>query len=144
MQQQYVQWKLMLSGRVDDKLRCTQGSQQRILCFFFCVVYVFPGIGLGASICGAKQVTDRMLYIAAKALAECVPTDVMERGQVFPHISAIRQVSHRIAVAVIEEALRDGLATKISPEDAEDLNGFVARKMYYPEYVPLIEKGTFT
>ena len=100
-------------------------------------------MGLGATICGATRVTDRMLYVAAKALAECVPPDVMERGQVFPPISSIRQVSHRIAVAVIEEAIRDGLATKISPDDAQNLDEFVARKMYYPEYVPLIEKGTF-
>ena len=106
-------------------------------------VYIFPGIGLGASVCGAKKITDRMLYVAAKALAECVPQDAMERGQVFPHISSIRQVSHRIAIAVIEEAMRQGLATKISSEDAENLDEFVARKMYYPEYVPLVEKGTF-
>mmetsp|Transcript_101438 Transcript_101438/g.293411 ORF Transcript_101438/g.293411 Transcript_101438/m.293411 type:complete len:624 (+) Transcript_101438:193-2064(+) len=106
-------------------------------------MYVFPGVGLGASLCGAKRVTDRMLYIAAKALAECVPEDVMAKGQVFPHISQIRLVSHRIAVAVIEEAMREGIATKISAEDAEDLNTYVASKMYYPEYVPLVEKGTY-
>jgi malate dehydrogenase (oxaloacetate-decarboxylating)(NADP+) len=29
-------------------------------------MYIFPGLGLGASICGAKRVTDRMLYLAAK------------------------------------------------------------------------------
>mmetsp|Transcript_42799 Transcript_42799/g.103532 ORF Transcript_42799/g.103532 Transcript_42799/m.103532 type:complete len:645 (+) Transcript_42799:153-2087(+) len=107
-------------------------------------MYVFPGVGLGATLCGAKKVSDRMLYIAAKALAECVPEEELGRGQVFPHISNIRMVSHKIAVAVIEEAMRDGLATKISAEDARDLNEFVARKMYYPEYVPLVEKRTVT
>lgn len=107
------------------------------------IVYVFPGIGLGATICGAKRITDRMLYIAAKALAECVPKDVMERGQVFPHISNIRAVSHRIAVAVIEEAIRDGLATRLTADERADLDSTVASKMYYPEYVPLVEKGTF-
>jgi len=106
-------------------------------------VYIFPGVGLGATVSGAKRVTDRMLYVAAKALAKCVPKDVMERGQVFPNVSSIRQVSHRIAVAVAQEAMREGIATKISTEDAEDLDSFVARKMYYPEYVPLVEKGTF-
>lgn len=107
-------------------------------------MYVFPGVGLGATVCGAKRVTDRMLYIAAKALAECVPEEDLARGQVFPHISHIRKVSHRVAVAVVEEAMRDGLATKVSAEDAKDLDEFVARKMYYPEYVPLIEKRTVT
>lgn len=107
-------------------------------------VYVFPGVGLGATVCGAKRVTDRMLYIAAKALAECVPQEDLARGQVFPHISKIRQVSHSVAVAVVEEAIRDGLATKVTEEDAKDLNEFVARKMYYPEYVPIVEKRTIT
>lgn len=85
-----------------------------------------------------------MLYIAAKALAECLPVADSARGQVFPHISKIRSVSHRIAVAIIHEALETGLATKISPEDAKDLEAFVARKMYYPEYVPLVEKRAVT
>lgn len=137
-------------------------------------MYVFPGLGLGATLCGAKKVTDRMLYIAAKgmsntlfiedtltminltqslfvvqfcsvnvtALAECLTPEEAANGQVFPHISKIRSVSHTIAVAVIEEAMRTGLNTKINAEEAKDLNGFVSRKMYYPEYVPLIEKRT--
>ena len=29
-------------------------------------MYIFPGLGLGASLCGAKKVTDRMLYLGAK------------------------------------------------------------------------------
>jgi malate dehydrogenase (oxaloacetate-decarboxylating)(NADP+) len=29
-------------------------------------MYIFPGLGLGATLCGAKTVTDRMLYVAAK------------------------------------------------------------------------------
>jgi malic enzyme len=108
-------------------------------------VYVFPGLGLGATLCGAKKVTDRMLYVAAVALAEFVPPEDLAKGQVFPHISKIREVSHRIAVAVIKEAMATpGLATKVTSEDAQDLEGFVARKMYYPEYVPLVEKRNVT
>jgi malate dehydrogenase (oxaloacetate-decarboxylating)(NADP+) len=103
-------------------------------------MYVFPGLGLGATVCGAKKVTDRMLYIAAKALAEFVSEEDLKEGKLFPPITSIREVSHRIAVAVVEEAMRDGLATRVSTTDAEDLNAFVARKMYYPEYVPLVEK----
>jgi malate dehydrogenase (oxaloacetate-decarboxylating)(NADP+) len=85
-----------------------------------------------------------MLYIAATALAECVPEEDLARGQVFPHISKIRKVSHRIAVAVVEEAMRAGLATRVTEEAAQDLDTFVASKMYYPEYVPLVEKRNLT
>lgn len=107
-------------------------------------VYVFPGLGLGVTVCGALRVTDRMLYIAAEALANFVTEEELEQGKVFPHISHIRNVSHRIAVAVIEEAVREGLATKISKQEQEDIPAFVSSKMYYPEYVPLVEKREIT
>lgn len=103
-------------------------------------MYVFPGLGLGASVCGAQKVTDRMLYVAAETLANFVSKKDMEEGRLFPQLTRIREVSHRIAVAVVEEALREGLATKVKPADANDLDSFVGRKMYFPEYVPLVEK----
>jgi hypothetical protein len=46
-------------------------------------------------------------------------------------LDPIREVSHRIAVAIVKEAIRDGLAKKVSAEDAENLDDFVALKMYY-------------
>lgn len=101
-------------------------------------MYVFPGLGLGATVCGAKKVTDRMLYVAAEALATFVPDEDVAQGKLFPPLTSIREVSHRIAVAVVKEAMRDGLATRISAADAADLDGFVARKMYFPEYVPIL------
>jgi len=103
-------------------------------------MYVFPGLGLGATICGARKVTDRMLYVAAEALANFTSEDDVRRGKVFPPISAIRDASHAIAVAVIEEAIREDLSTRLSREDATNLPEKVADKMYYPEYVPLVEK----
>ncbi|KAL3918404.1 MAG: hypothetical protein SGARI_007475, partial [Bacillariaceae sp.] len=78
-------------------------------------MYIFPGLGLGATVCGAKTVTDRMLYV-------------------FPHISKIRGVSHKVAVAVVQEAIDRGLNTKVKPEYMDDLDAYVDRKMYYPEY----------
>lgn len=107
-------------------------------------MYIFPGLGLGATLCGASKVTDRMLYVAAEALAKFVSPEELERGVVFPSLNSIRAVSHRIAVAVIKEAMRDGLATKVTHKDAQDLNSFVSRKMYFPEYVPLVEKREIT
>ena len=103
-------------------------------------MYVFPGLGLGVTVCGAKTVTDRMLYIAAEALAKYTPEEDIAAGKVFPPISSIRAVSHRIAVAVVEEAIREGQATKVTEEDKLDLDAFVASKMYFPEYVPIVEK----
>jgi malate dehydrogenase (oxaloacetate-decarboxylating)(NADP+) len=112
--------------------------------YYYLLVYVFPGLGLGATVCGAETVTDRMLYIAAEALAKFVPDEDVAQGKVFPPINRIREVSHRIAVAVVEEAIRGGQATKLTKKDMADLDDFVMKKMYYPEYVPLVEKRTVT
>uniref|UniRef100_A0A7S2P6Y1 Malic enzyme n=1 Tax=Leptocylindrus danicus TaxID=163516 RepID=A0A7S2P6Y1_9STRA len=105
-------------------------------------MYVFPGLGLGASICGAKAITDRMLYVAAEALANFVSEQEHAQGKVFPSIRKIRYVSHCLAVAVIKEAVRENLATKYVP--SENLEDFVAKKMYDPVYVSLVEKREVT
>jgi malate dehydrogenase (oxaloacetate-decarboxylating)(NADP+) len=103
-------------------------------------MYIFPGLGLGATVCDATKVTDRMLYIAAETLAKFVPEDDVAKGILFPPLSRIREVSRSIAVAVAQEAIRGGLATRKAAIEAKDLDSFVAPKMYYPEYVPLVER----
>lgn len=103
-------------------------------------MFVFPGIGLGVTLCGAKTVTDRMLYVAAEALANYVTEEELAMGKVFPSINKIRDVSKTVAVAVMEEAIRDGQASKLREKDIANLDAFVASKMYDPVYVPLVER----
>ena len=43
-----------------------------------------------------------------------------------------------------EQALLEGQATKLNAEALKDLPKFIANKMYYPEYVPLVEKREIT
>lgn len=108
-------------------------------------MFVFPGLGLGATLVGAKRVTDRMLYVAAEALANFVTAEELDVGKVFPHVKNIRAVSHRVAVAVIEEAVRTGEVTRVIQEtDLANLDSFVTNKMYDPVYVPLVEKRSVT
>ena len=52
-------------------------------------MFVFPGIGLGVTLCGAKTVSDRMLYVAAEALANYLTEDELAQGKVFPNLSTI-------------------------------------------------------
>jgi len=103
-------------------------------------MYIFPGVGFGASVCGAKTITDTMLYKAAEALANSVSAEDLAQGRVFPPITKIRDVSHCVAVSVVKEALEEDQATKLTPRDTKDIDGFVWGKMYDPLYVPLIEK----
>jgi malic enzyme len=81
-----------------------------------------------------------MLYVAAEALANYLTEDELSQGKVFPDLSTIRDVSKKVAIAVIEEAIRTGQASRLDEKALADLDAFVQKKMYDPVYVPLIEK----
>lgn len=101
---------------------------------------MFPGIGLAASVAGVQRITDRMLYVAAVACAEAMTDEEIAAGRTFPAIQRIRDVSHAVACAVIEEGIAKDLTTKIPKDITRDgLRNLVARKMYYPQYVPLVD-----
>ena len=94
-------------------------------------VYIFPGVGLGVIACGARQVTDEMFFVAAKALAQAVSAGDLEQGRVYPPLARVREVSVAIAAAVAEVAFRRDLATKPRPDD---LPAYIKSLMYEPKY----------
>ena len=107
-------------------------------------MFVFPGLGLGASVAEARVVTDAMLRAASEACANSVNHEEMARGQVFPSVDRIRDVSLDVAVATVESALRDGLATReelLRP--GVDVRAFVEAKSYFPAYVPVVTDPGF-
>jgi malate dehydrogenase (oxaloacetate-decarboxylating) len=70
---------------------------------------IYPGIGLGTIVARADQVTDEMLLAAAEAVATMV--DVRRQGaSLLPAVENLRAVSATVAVAVAEQAARDGAA----------------------------------
>uniref|UniRef100_A0A7S4B0Y2 Malic enzyme n=1 Tax=Chrysotila carterae TaxID=13221 RepID=A0A7S4B0Y2_CHRCT len=99
-------------------------------------MYIFPGLGLGASVCAAETIPDSMLYSAAVALSKMTTEEEMAEGRVFPSIKSIRECSLEVAVAVVRHAKELGLA-RASPARNETVERWVERKMYYPEYVPI-------
>jgi len=101
-------------------------------------MYIFPGLGLGATLAGAKTVSDKMLYVAAEALANFVTEEDHKKGKVFPPLHQIRDVSKCVAIAVIQQAIEEGQATKLNPVDIANLDSFISKKMYDPVYVPLV------
>ncbi|MCA9986134.1 MAG: NAD-dependent malic enzyme [Anaerolineales bacterium] len=93
--------------------------------------YVFPGVGLGVLVSGARLVTDSMFMAAARTLAALTtPADLAE-GRILPALSRIREVSAHIAVAVAEVAYAEGLAGVDRPVD---LLTAVEQAMYWPYY----------
>lgn len=93
--------------------------------------YIFPGLGLGVLLGEVTRITDELLIVAAKALAEAVSDNQINHGCLYPPLNEIRSVSLKIAVAVAEAAAKAGLTTKtIGPEFA----AHVAEAMYDPRY----------
>ncbi|MEO6002962.1 MAG: NAD-dependent malic enzyme [Opitutus sp.] len=94
-------------------------------------IYIFPGVGLGALVCEAREVTDAMFLAAARTLAGLVQAEDLAMGRVYPSLTKIREVSLAIAVAVAEEAHREGLATVARPAD---LKADIKSRMFTPVY----------
>jgi malate dehydrogenase (oxaloacetate-decarboxylating)(NADP+) len=93
--------------------------------------YVFPGVGLGAVVSGARLVTDEMFFAAASALAQQVEEVDLEQGLIYPPLNEIREVSAAIAAAVAEVAYRRGLASQPKPDD---MLAHIEAQMYVPRY----------
>jgi malic enzyme len=67
-------------------------------------MYIFPGIGLGALLARASRVTDSMVEQASIALAGSLDADERAAGLVYPRLDRIRDISSRIALAVVRAA----------------------------------------
>jgi malate dehydrogenase (oxaloacetate-decarboxylating) len=96
--------------------------------------FIFPGVGLGLTVSGARRVTEGMFLEAAKALAAHVSPDDLAEGAVYPHLEQIRDCSLSVACATIRRAVKEGHA---DPEILEGLEKTVERAMWFPEYLPL-------
>ena len=94
--------------------------------------YIFPGVGLGVIMSGARRVSDGMFIAAAKALSEMSPVLHDPMAPLFPKLEDIRNVSRHVAIAVAKEAQRVGLAAMTHPEELERK---VDECMWLPRYL---------
>ncbi len=97
--------------------------------------YVFPGVGLGVVVSGARHVTDQMFAAAAQTLASQVTPEDLAAGRIYPTIDRIRSVSAAIATAVADLAFDRGLATVARPIDSA---AYVESLMFEPHYSKLV------
>ncbi|MBX5483421.1 MAG: NAD-dependent malic enzyme [Myxococcaceae bacterium] len=96
--------------------------------------FIFPGLGLGTLLCGARKVSDGMLLAASKALADYTDPARLAQGALYPRIEKIRSASRRVATAVVQQAVKEGLATRVIPDD---VRGFIEKNMWRPEFLPI-------
>jgi malate dehydrogenase (oxaloacetate-decarboxylating) len=94
--------------------------------------YIFPGVGLGVIVSGARRIRQEMFVAAARALSEMSPALNDRMASLFPDLNDIREVSRRVAIAVCVEAQALGLAEASAREELETR---VDEKMWTPRYL---------
>ena len=97
-------------------------------------VFIFPGVGLGAIVSEAREVSDAMFAVAADTLAAQLREEDLAAGSLFPRIAELRRITGLVAEAVVRQAVSDGVARN-PPDDAAEA---VAAAMWDPAY-PAIE-----
>lgn len=98
-------------------------------------VFIFPGVGLGCIVAESHEVTNDMFLVAARTLAECVRPERLEVGAIYPDAGELREVSRKIACAVVREARRTNLGRLIPDAAVEER---VEQAMWYPEYLEFV------
>ncbi|HET9248749.1 MAG TPA: NAD-dependent malic enzyme [Actinomycetota bacterium] len=95
--------------------------------------FCFPGIGLGALVAEAREITDEMFLSAAEALAAAVPQERLQQGALYPNQSDLRLASREVAIAVARAARDGGVGRHLNDDELELA---VDTMMWEPRYRP--------
>jgi malate dehydrogenase (oxaloacetate-decarboxylating) len=102
-------------------------------------MFIFPGLGLGATTAGATCVTQDMFLAAAQALSACSPARQNPEASLYPPIEDVREVSRYVALAVARAAQNAGTAAPCAPSELE---ARISAAMWQPRYARLISQTT--
>ncbi|MDO4245846.1 MAG: NAD-dependent malic enzyme [Deinococcus sp.] len=99
--------------------------------------FIFPGLGFGAVVSRAREITDNMVMAAALTLAEY--TTQHHPHLVYPPISELRELSIHVAVRVAEQAIQDGVCAerKVRNLSREELEAVIRERAWIPKPLPL-------
>jgi malic enzyme len=95
-------------------------------------VFIFPGVGLGAILAEAREVTDDAFLVAARELAAQVTSERRASGAIYPPISQLNNVAARIAAAVVRKLRDSGYGRAWHDEEIEPL---IEQAMWRPNYL---------
>ncbi|MDF1758177.1 MAG: NAD-dependent malic enzyme [Legionellaceae bacterium] len=93
-------------------------------------VYIFPAMGLAVLAGKINRVTDSMMLAAAMELSTQAKKVNLNKTSLLPELSQIRVVSEHIAIAIINQAVKEGYS-KIKPQEVD---AAIKKYMWYPEY----------
>lgn len=113
-------------------------------------MHIFPGIGLGAVLSRATRISRAQIAAAVDELAALSPVQRDIEAPLLPDIKNIREISARIATAVVLQAKKEGVASiethesyasdelvKI-PDTFDGCLEWVKSQMWMPEYRRLV------
>ncbi|KAJ4954564.1 hypothetical protein NE237_011347 [Protea cynaroides] len=111
-------------------------------------MYLFPGVGLGALLSGARFISDGMLQVAAECLASYITDEEIQKGILYPSTSSIRHITTEVGAAVIRAAVAEELAEghgdvgsrELMHMSKEETVEYVSRNMWFPVYSPLVHE----
>jgi len=97
-------------------------------------MYVFPGIGLGAILSKAVNVTQDMIYASAESLSTALNEQEVADGWLYPDIRRIREVSVTVTRGVIRASQENGVDREVSLRGLTDdqLDDYIRNRMYDP------------
>ncbi|KAK1559153.1 hypothetical protein Q3G72_011228 [Acer saccharum] len=111
-------------------------------------MYLFPGIGLGALLSGARSISDGMLQAAAECLATYITEEEIEKGILYPSVDSIRHITAEVGAAVLRAAVAEELAEghgEVGPKELqhmskEEITEYITANMWFPIYSPLVHE----
>lgn len=80
-------------------------------------MFIFPGVGLAATLTKIHNVAVNMFTTASYALADCVAKEDLDAGNVFPRIRDLQKISLHVAIEVIKEEIRDNTDHELHTKD---------------------------
>jgi malic enzyme len=95
--------------------------------------FVFPGIGLGAIVAEAREISDEIFLTAADAMAAAVTPERLAQGAIYPPQQELRNVSRVIAEAVVRTARDAGVGRPLTDDE---IGPAVEARMWFPDYAP--------
>ena len=96
-------------------------------------VFIFPGVGLGAIVAEARELTDEAFLTAAREFSAMVSAERLAAGAMYPPIRDLRRIARTIAVAVVRQLRDSGYGRQYRDEEIEPA---VDAAMWWPEYLP--------
>ena len=100
-------------------------------------IYIFPGVGMGALISKAREVTDSMFVAASDALAARTIAANADDNSLYPPLRNLRIITRDIAGAVAREARDAGVGRDLTDEQIEQELDHEIWNFDYPTLKPI-------